>query len=194
MSKINNYNSLIQNNHVSSVSDIVNGKELNIHTQIFECALLNFILENSGETGILKDLPEKTIECLKSIYTVIETRGETYTEPSKITIFKKDLSTPEVIKIDLGEKDESGNYKYWPEYKFGHTQRLVLDCNPFNYIGDYDELLYIDYVREEAIIRNKLSSEEKTIPLSNINKYTKISDELSSKNTFYSLIKTWQRK
>ena len=195
MSKINNYNKLVNNNRVVSVSDIINEKELNIHDQIFKTALLNFIEKNSGENQMFSFFTNKTIDELYKYFIVIENRGQDYAEPSTVKLFSKNLNEnkPKAILINLGEKDANGNYLYWPEYLYKYTTSLPIQFNYDEYNEEYNELVYIDYVRGEATVFNKLKNAYLQIPLSAINEDTNISDEMSSENTFYNLIKTWQQ-
>lgn len=193
MAKINNYNTLVYNDRVISVSDIISEKELKVHNQIFKRALSAFISKNSGDEKLFPD--NYDIDKLYEQYIIIETRGQDYTEPSVVKLFSKSLDTPnrKAIKINLGEKDSDGNYLYWPEYLYKYTTNLPIQFNSEDYQTEYNELVYIDYARGEATVYNKLKNVYLQIPLSAINENTMISDTMSSENTFTQLIKTWQR-
>ena len=76
---------------------------------------------------------------------------------------------------------------FWPKYIFNTSDIPILYNEELDY-GEY-ELTHIDYARKKAIFKNRYNSVVAETSLNAINKYTKVSDELSLDNkTFRNLL------
>ena len=98
--------------------------------------------------------------------------------PSSVSIREKnDITTS--INIDLSN--------YWPSYKYlnGGSNDIIM-INEKDIVAHY-EVISVDYVRNEAVMKNKENGISYTIALNKIDKNTPISADFH-RNTFTDII------
>lgn len=150
-----------------SFSDIVNDKQNQLHTEMFNDALLSFVELNNID---------------KNAYTFIEVPGSTYIEPSDVILVSKEFPfTRETVSL----------LKYWnSEY----LQSLKKDINNFFLAEDAQtnaEIIYINYVDGKCKMRSKENGKEFYIPFDYINGQIPINPEYTLEGTFGDM---WKRK
>lgn len=169
MKKNKTYSNVLYTNSAVTVDDIVSNKIENIHRQLYMGALESLYKTNYSE--------EPTFNDFLNNYIICEVKKFNYNEPSVINIRKKTEGNIDIIDLT----------PYWPVYNFINKPDNQIIVKDYNY--KYDELVNIDYARGEISLFNKLLQIKRQADISSLKKNTKISDILSSKNTFYKLLK-----
>lgn len=168
---ISSFTNLNNEESVSDVSNIVVDKGSQIYKQLYNAALLSMIKDNFPTYN--------SIEEFKEDYIIIDAPQLDFNmPPSSVSIREKnDITTS--INIDLS--------KYWPSYKYlnGGSNDIIM-VNEKDIVAHY-ELISVDYVRNEAIMKNKENGISYTIALNKIDKNTPISAEFH-RNTFTDII------
>lgn len=168
---ISSFTNLNNEESVSDVSNIVVGKGSQIYKQLYNAALLSMIKDNFPTYN--------SIEEFKDDYIIIDAPQLDFNmPPSSVSIREKnDITTS--INIDLS--------KYWPSYKYlnGGSNDIIM-VNEKDIVAHY-ELISVDYVRNEAVMKNKENGISYTIALNKIDKNTPISADFH-RNTFTDII------
>ena len=168
---ISSFTNLNNEESVSDVSNIVVDKGSQIYKQLYNAALLSMIKDNFPTYN--------SIEEFKDDYIIIDAPQLDFNmPPSSVSIREKnDITTS--INIDLS--------KYWPSYKYlnGGSNDIIM-VNEKDIVAHY-ELISVDYVRNEAIMKNKENGISYTIALNKIDKNTPISADFY-RNTFTDII------
>ena len=168
---ISSFTNLNNEESLSGVSNIVIGKGSQVYMQLYNAALLSMIKD--------KFPTYNSVEEFKDDYIIIDAPQLDFNmPPSSVSIREKNDITSS-INIDLS--------KYWPSYKYltgGSNNIIMIDKN--DVIAHY-ELISVDYVRNEAVMKNKESGISYAVALNKIDKNTPISDELF-RNTFTDII------
>lgn len=168
---ISSFTNLNNEESVSDVSNIVVDKGSQIYKQLYNAALLSMIKDNFPTYN--------SIEEFKNDYIIIDAPQLDFNmPPSSVSIREKnDITTS--INIDLSN--------YWPSYKYlngGSTDIIMI--NEKDIVAHY-ELISVDYVRNEAVMKNKENGISYTIALNKIDKNTPISADFH-RNTFTDII------
>ena len=168
---ISSFTNLNNEESLNGVSNIVVDKGSQVYMQLYNAALLSMIKD--------KFPTYNSVEEFKDDYIIIDAPQLDFNmPPSSISIREKNDITSS-INIDIS--------KYWPSYKYltgGSNDIIMIDKNTV--IAHY-ELISVDYVRNEAVMKNKENGISYTIALNKIDKNTPISDELF-RNTFTDII------
>ena len=168
---ISSFTNLNNEESLSGVSNIVVDKGSQVYMQLYNAALLSMIKD--------KFPTYNSVEEFKDDYIIIDAPQLDFNmPPSSISIREKNDITSS-INIDIS--------KYWPSYKYltgGSNDIIMIDKNTV--IAHY-ELISVDYVRNEAVMKNKENGISYTIALNKIDKNTPISDEFF-RNTFTDII------
>ena len=168
---ISSFTNLNNEESVSDVSNIVVDKGSQIYKQLYNAALLSMIKDNFPTYN--------SIEEFKEDYIIIDVPQLDFNmPPSSVSIREKnDITTS--INIDLSN--------YWPSYKYlnGGSNDIIM-VNEKDIVAHY-ELISVDYVRNEAIMKNKENGISYTIALNKIDKNTPISADFH-RNTFTDII------
>ena len=168
---ISSFTNLNNEESLSGVSNIVVDKGSQVYMQLYNAALLSMIKDKFPTYNSVKEF--------KDDYIIIDAPQLDFNmPPSSISIREKNDITSS-INIDIS--------KYWPSYKYltgGSNDIIMIDKNTV--IAHY-ELISVDYVRNEAVMKNKENGISYTIALNKIDKNTPISDELF-RNTFMDII------
>ena len=168
---ISSFTNLNNEESLSDVSNIVIGKGSQVYMQLYNAALLSMIKD--------KFPTYNSVEEFKDDYIIIDAPQLDFNmHPSSVSIREKNDITSS-INVDIS--------KYWPSYKYltgGSNDIIMIDNN--DVIAHY-ELISVDYVRNEAIMKNKENGISYTIALNKIDKNTPISNELF-RNTFTDII------
>lgn len=168
---ISSFTNLNNEESISSVSNVVSDKGAKIYKQLYNAALLSVIKE--------KFPAYNTIEEFKQDYIVIDSPQLDFNMPPTSTSIRAKNDITNSINVDLSQ--------YWPEYQYlngGANTIIMIDKNEI--ISNY-ELVSIDYIRNEAIMKNKENGISYTVTLNKIDKNTPISSEFY-RNTFTDLI------
>lgn len=168
---ISSFTNLNNEESLSDVSNIVIGKGSQVYMQLYNAALLSMIKDKFPTYNSIKEF--------KDDYIIIDAPQLDFnTPPSSVSIREKnDITTS--INIDIS--------KYWPSYKYltgGSNDIIMIDKKDI--IANY-ELISVDYVRNEAVMKNKENGISYTIALNKINKNTPISSDFH-RNTFTDII------
>ena len=168
---ISSFTNLNNEESLSGVSNIVVDKGSQVYMQLYNAALLSMIKDQFPTYN--------SVEEFKDDYIIIDAPQLDFNmPPSSISIREKNDITSS-MNIDIA--------KYWPSYKYltgGSNDIIMIDKN--DVIAHY-ELISVDYVRNEAVMKNKENGISYTIALNKIDKNTPISDELF-RNTFTDII------
>ena len=168
---ISSFTNLNNEESVSDVSNIVVDKGSQIYKQLYNAALLSMIKDNFPTYN--------SIEEFKEDYIIIDAPQLDFNvPPSSVSIREKnDITTS--INIDLSN--------YWPSYKYlnGGSNDIIM-INEKDIVAHY-ELISVDYVRNEAVMKNKENGISYTIALNKIDKNTPISADFH-RNTFTDII------
>ena len=168
---ISSFTNLNNEESLSGVSNIVVDKGSQVYMQLYNAALLSMIKDKFPTYNSVKEF--------KDDYIIIDAPQLDFNMPtSSISIREKNDITSS-INIDIS--------KYWPSYKYltgGSNDIIMIDKNTV--IAHY-ELISVDYVRNEAVMKNKENGISYTIALNKIDKNTPISDEFF-RNTFTDII------
>lgn len=168
---ISSFTNLNNEESVSGVSNIVVDKGSQIYKQLYNAALLSMIKDNFPTYN--------SIEEFKNDYIIIDAPQLDFNmPPSSVSIREKnDITTS--INIDLSN--------YWPSYKYlnGGSNDIIM-INEKDIVAHY-ELISVDYVRNEAVMKNKENGISYTIALNKIDKNTPISADFH-RNTFTDII------
>ena len=168
---ISSFTNLNNEESVSGVSNIVVDKGSQIYKQLYNAALLSMIKDNFPTYN--------SIEEFKHDYIIIDAPQLDFNmPPSSVSIREKnDITTS--INIDLSN--------YWPSYKYlnGGSNDIIM-INDKDIVAHY-ELISVDYVRNEAVMKNKENGISYTIALNKIDKNTPISADFH-RNTFTDII------
>ena len=168
---ISSFTNLNNEESVSDVSNIVVGKGSQIYKQLYNAALLSMIKDNFPTYN--------SIEEFKDDYIIIDAPQLDFNmPPTSVSIREKNDITIS-INIDLS--------KYWPSYKYlnGGSNDIIM-VNEKDIVAHY-ELISVDYVRNEAVMKNKENGISYTISLNKIDKNTPISADFH-RNTFTDII------
>ena len=168
---ISSFTNLNNEESLSGVSNIVVDKGSQIYKQLYNAALLSMIKDNFPTYN--------SIEEFKNDYIIIDAPQLDFNmPPSSVSIREKnDITTS--INIDLSN--------YWPSYKYlnGGSNDIIM-INEKDIVAHY-ELISVDYVRNEAVMKNKENGISYTIALNKIDKNTPISADFH-RNTFTDII------
>ena len=168
---ISSFTNLNNEESVSDVSNVVVDKGIQIYKQLYNAALLSMIKDNFPTYN--------SIEAFKDDYIIIDAPQLDFNmPPSSVSIREKNDITIS-INIDLS--------KYWPSYKYlngGSNDIIMVDEKDI--VAHY-ELISVDYVRNEAVMKNKENGISYTIALNKIDKNTPISADFH-RNTFTDII------
>ena len=168
---ISSFTNLNNEESVSDVSNIVVDKGSQIYKQLYNAALLSMIKDNFPTYN--------SIEEFKEDYIIIDAPQLDFNmPPSSVSIREKnDITTS--INIDLSN--------YWPSYKYlnGGSNDIIM-INEKDIVAHY-ELISVDYVRNEAVMKNKENGISYTIALNKIDKNTPMSADFH-RNTFTDII------
>lgn len=168
---ISSFTNLNNEESVSDVSNVVVDKGIQIYKQLYNAALLSMIKDNFPTYN--------SIEEFKDDYIIIDAPQLDFNmPPSSVSIREKnDITTS--INIDLSN--------YWPSYKYlnGGSNDIIM-VNEKDIVAHY-ELISVDYVRNEAVMKNKENGISYTIALNKIDKNTPISADFY-RNTFTDII------
>ena len=168
---ISSFTNLNNEESLSDVSNIVIGKGSQVYMQLYNAALLSMIKDNFPTYN--------SIEEFKDDYIIIDAPQLDFNmPPSSVSIREKnDITTS--INIDLSN--------YWPSYKYlnGGSNDIIM-VNEKDIVAHY-ELISVDYVRNEAVMKNKENGISYTIALNKIDKNTPISADFH-RNTFTDII------
>ena len=164
------YDTPISSDGPVPVVEVVAGKLIDIHNQLYEAALKDYLEENN----ISKD-------DLFNNYVQLQQYDPNYQFSSTIVLKRKKYPF-DVITIDLS--------KYWKKYLYKNVEGIddIIMLNDEDNFGE-NELVYIDYARNEATIFNRSTGIKFHVPLSKISGSTIVSDALSRENTFAELYK-----
>ena len=168
---ISSFTNLNNEESVSGVSNIVVDKGSQIYKQLYNAALLSMIKDNFPTYN--------SIEEFKDDYIIIDAPQLDFNmPPTSVSIREKNDITIS-INIDLS--------KYWPSYKYlnGGSNDIIM-VNEKDIVAHY-ELISVDYVRNEAVMKNKENGISYTISLNKIDKNTPISADFH-RNTFTDII------
>ena len=168
---ISSFTNLNNEESVSDVSNIVVGKGSQIYKQLYNAALLSMIKDNFPTYN--------SIEEFKEDYIIIDAPQLDFNmPPSSVSIREKNDITNS-INIDLSN--------YWPSYKYlnGGSNDIIM-INEKDIVAHY-ELISVDYVRNEAIMKNKENGISYAVALSKLDKNTPISSDFH-RNTFTDII------
>lgn len=168
---ISSFTNLNNEESLSDVSNIVVGKGSQVYMQLYNAALLSMIKD--------KFPTYNSVEEFKDDYIIIDAPQLDFNmPPSSVSIREKNDITSS-INIDLS--------KYWPSYKYltGGSNDIIM-INKKDIVAHY-ELTSVDYVRNEAVMKNKENGISYTIALNKINKNTPISADFH-RNTFTDII------
>ena len=168
---ISSFTNLNNEESVSDVSNVVVDKGIQIYKQLYNAALLSMIKDNFPTYN--------SIEAFKDDYIIIDAPQLDFNmPPSNVSIREKNDITIS-INIDLS--------KYWPSYKYlnGGSNDIIM-VNEKDIVAHY-ELISVDYVRNEAVMKNKENGISYTIALNKIDKNTPISADFH-RNTFTDII------
>ena len=168
---ISSFSHLNNEESINSVSSVVSDKGVKVYNQLYNAALLSVIKE--------KFPVYNSIEEFKHDYIVIDSPQLDYNMPPVATSIREKNDITNSINVDLS--------KYWPSYKYlnGGANEIIM-VNHKDVIANY-ELISVDYVRNEAIMRNKENGISYTVALNKIDKNTLISSEFY-RNTFTDII------
>ena len=168
---ISSFTNLNNEESVSDVSNIVVDKGSQVYMHLYNAALLSMIKDNFPTYN--------SIEEFKEDYIIIDAPQLDFNmPPSSVSIREKnDITTS--INIDLSN--------YWPSYKYlnGGSNDIIM-INEKDIVAHY-ELISVDYVRNEAVMKNKENGISYTIALNKIDKNTPISADFH-RNTFTDII------
>ena len=168
---ISSFSHLNNEESLSGVSNIVIGKGSQVYMQLYNAALLSMIKD--------KFPTYNSVEEFKDDYIIIDAPQLDFNmPPTSVSIREKnDITTS--INIDLSN--------YWPSYKYlnGGSNDIIM-INEKDIVAHY-ELISVDYVRNEAIMKNKENGISYTIALNKIDKNTPISADFH-RNTFTDII------
>ena len=168
---ISSFTNLNNEESLSGVSNIVVDKGSQVYMQLYNAALLSMIKDNFPTYN--------SIEEFKNDYIIIDAPQLDFNmPPSSVSIREKnDITTS--INIDLSN--------YWPSYKYlnGGSNDIIM-INEKDIVAHY-ELISVDYVRNEAVMKNKENGISYTIALNKIDKNTPISADFH-RNTFTDII------
>lgn len=168
---ISSFSNLNNEESISSVSNVVSDKGAKVYKQLYDVALLSVIKEKFPSYN--------TIEEFKRDYIVIDSPQLDFNKPPEATSIREKNYITNSINVNLSE--------YWPAYQYlngGSNDIIMIDQKEI--IANY-ELTSVDYVRNEAIMKNKENGISYIIPLNKIDKTTPISDNFF-RNTFTDII------
>ena len=156
---------------ISSVSNVISDKGVKVYNQLYNEALLSMINEKFPSYN--------SIEEFKQDYIIIDSPQLDYNMPPVSTSIREKNAITKSINVDLS--------KYWPSYKYltgGATEIIMV--NKDDVIAHY-ELISVDYVRNEALMKNKENGISYAVALSKLDKNTPISSDFH-RNTFTDII------
>ena len=168
---ISSFSHLNNEESISNVSSVVSDKGIKVYNQLYNAALLSVIKE--------KFPAYNSIEEFKHDYIVIDSPQLDYNMPPIATSIREKNDITNSINVDLSQ--------YWPAYQYlnGGANEIIM-INQNDVIANY-ELISVDYVRNEAIMRNKENGISYTVALNKIDKNTIISSDFY-RNTFTDII------
>lgn len=162
----------VYNDKIDNVDDIVYNKGYKIFNELYKTALNNYLkdlfLINPSVFGEVTD--NNYIEAFEEKNVIIQKKSYNYTDPISIYIRSKEYPFKSYT-LDLTPYWES--YEYIPE---GIDIIYNLENNPNNL-----ELVYIDYVRNYAIVNDRYLGVRHKIPLDKVPSNIKISNSLLNK-------------
>ena len=168
---ISSFSHLNNEESISSVSNVVSDKGVKVYNQLYNEALLSMINE--------KFQSYNSIEEFKQDYIIIDSPQLDYNMPPVSTSIRKRNDITKSINVDLSN--------YWPSYKYltGGANEIIM-VNEDDVIAHY-ELISVDYVRNEALMKNKENGISYAVALSKLDKNTPISSDFH-RNTFTDII------
>lgn len=165
------YNNLFYRSGPVSVMDVASGKLQSIQTQLFELALMDFCKERNVSYA---DFKNQNI--------IIERKATDYFMPSEIVY--KSKSYPFMSeRVDLAH--------YWSKYFYKNEDLiddiLMMKRDGAGYVEN--EIVNVDYVRNEATVFNRYLNIKFYVPLSKITNNTNFSYWLDLNDKFINLSK-----
>lgn len=151
-------------------SEFVSNKYNDIHAQLYNDALSNFLKDLNKKDEFL-DWTEEQIETDTKI---IEIKNTEYWKPSSVMIIKKIYPFTK-YKYDLSE--------YWNNYQHKEDKKID-DLKILNEKLLAPEILNLDYIRGKAKIECRQQGVEFEVDFDYIDKDTLVSEEYSLDNTF----------
>lgn len=167
------YNQLLYNSRPVRFDEFMTNKYDKIHHQLFEDALLKFILS-------LNDPECKSIKDFKKLYNFIEFKNDEYWQPSKMVYITKSYPYKK-RNVDLTE--------FWNTYqetKNESIENVKFDSEQKHI--DMFELTDIDYIKGKVKLRDKMKNIEFWTTFNRINDKINVADDYSLKNLFSSKI------
>lgn len=162
-----NYNKVLYKDKVTTIYDVVYNKGTNIHKQLYNVALNNYIKH-------FCQLHNITTEVFNNTFKIIEKLPATFDKASVIIqrniTSNTDFDLEYIVDLSI----------FWPKYVYTNKSNKQILVNPSEQYNK-DEITYIDYVRGEATLYNKINDIYYNIPLNNITKDTQISDSMEIK-------------
>lgn len=162
----------VYNDKIDNVDDVVYNKGYKIFNELYKTALNNYLkdlfLINPNVFGEVTD--NNYIEAFEEKNVIIQKKSYNYTDPISIYIRSKEYPFKSYT-LDLTPYWES--YEYIPE---GIDIIYNLENNPNNL-----ELVYIDYVRNYAIVNDRYLGVRHKIALDKVPSNIKISNSLLNK-------------
>ena len=168
---ISSFSHLNNEESISSVSSVVSDKGVKVYNQLYNEALLSMINEKFPSYN--------SIEEFKQDYIIIDSPQLDYNMPPVSTSIREKNDITTSINVDLSN--------YWPSYKYltGGANEIIM-VNEDDVIAHY-ELISVDYVRNEALMKNKENGISYAVALSKLDKNTPISSDFH-RNTFTDII------
>lgn len=162
--KQGDFNSVVYNNKIDTIYNVVNNKGFNINTQMYNTA---FNLYKRNFCTIHK-IEESYFD---EIFNIIRIPNESYDIAG--TIIQRNISNDRNFEleyiVDLTP--------FWPEYNYSSKSNEIVNINTDENFGE-DKIEYVDYVRGIAKVFNSYTGLYKTIPISNVTNETKITDNM----------------
>lgn len=162
----------VYNDKIDNVDDVIYNKGYKIFNELYKTALDNYLkdlfLINPNVFGEVTD--NNYIEAFEEKNVIIQKKSYNYTDPISIYIRSKEYPFKSYT-LDLTPYWES--YEYIPE---GIDIIYNLENNPNNL-----ELVYIDYVRNYAIVNDRYLGVRHKIALDKVPSNIKISNSLLNK-------------
>lgn len=162
----------VYNDKIDNVDDVVYNKGYKIFNELYKAALNNYLkdlfLINPNVFGEVTD--NNYIEAFEEKNVIIQKKSYNYTDPISIYIRSKEYPFKSYT-LDLTP--------YWESYEYipGDIDIIYnLENNPNNL-----ELVYIDYVRNYAIVNDRYLGVRHKIPLDKVPSNIKISNSLLNK-------------
>lgn len=172
MKNVNIFARQLYNDKIDNVDDVVYNKGYNIFNELYKTALYNYL------EGLFKVKPEVFGDVIDNDYIsafeekniIIQKKSYNYSDPISIYIRSKEYPFTSYT-VDLTSYWES--YEYIPK---GIDIIYNLENNSNNF-----ELIYIDYVRNYAIVEDRYLGVKHKVALDNVPSNIKISKSFLNK-------------